>query len=72
MYRKNGELVMIIIGEKINGAIPSIKTAIAERDEALIRERVRQQAAAGADFIDCAPSTVPELEYEAWNTSNSR
>lgn len=56
---------MIIIGEKINGAIPSIKTAIAERDEALIRERVRQQAAAGADFIDCAPSTVPELEYEA-------
>ena len=29
---------MIIIGEKINGAIPSIKEAIANRDEALIRE----------------------------------
>ena len=30
---------MIIIGEKINGAIPSIKKAIAEHDEALIVER---------------------------------
>ena len=53
---------MIIIGEKINGAIPSIKTAIVERNVGLIRERVRAQAAAGADFIDCAPSTAPELE----------
>ena len=55
---------MIIIGEKINGAIPSIKKAIAERDEALIRERTRLQAAAGAHFLDCAPSTAPEIEYE--------
>ena len=30
---------MIIIGEKINGAIPSIQKAIVERDEALIMER---------------------------------
>ena len=30
---------MIIIGEKINGAIPSIKAAIAGHDEALIVER---------------------------------
>ena len=29
---------MIIIGEKINGAIPSIKAAIAGHDEALIVE----------------------------------
>ena len=29
-------IIMIIIGEKINGAIPSIKKAIAEHDEALI------------------------------------
>ena len=34
---------MIIIGEKINGAIPSIQEAIANRDEALIRERVQVQ-----------------------------
>ena len=55
---------MIIIGEKINGAIPSIKEAIARRDESLILERTRAQAEAGADFLDCAPSTATEVEYE--------
>ena len=55
---------MIIIGEKINGAIPSIKQAIAEKNEALIVERTLAQAAAGADFLDCAPSTATEIEYE--------
>lgn len=55
---------MIIIGEKINGAIPSIKQAIAERNEELIIERVKAQAEAGANFIDCAPSTATEVEYE--------
>ena len=56
---------MIIIGEKINGAIPMIRQAIAERDAGLIRQRAEAQASAGADFIDCAPSTAPELEYDA-------
>lgn len=55
---------MIIIGEKINGAIPSIKKAIAEHDEALIVERTLAQANAGADFLDCAPSTATDIEYE--------
>ena len=55
---------MIIIGEKINGAIPGIKQAIAERNESLIVERTLAQAAAGADFLDCAPSTATEIEYE--------
>lgn len=55
---------MIIIGEKINGAIPSIKQAIAERNEALIVERTLAQAKAGANFLDCAPSTATEIEYE--------
>ena len=55
---------MIIIGEKINGAIPSIKQAIADKDEALIIERTLAQAAAGADFLDCAPSTATEIEYD--------
>ena len=55
---------MIIIGEKINGAIPSIKQAIAERNEALIIERTIAQANAGANFLDCAPSTATETEYE--------
>lgn len=55
---------MIIIGEKINGAIPSMKKAIAERDEALIAERTLAQAKAGANFLDCAPSTATDIEYE--------
>ncbi len=55
---------MIIIGEKINGAIPSVKQAIAERNEALIIERTLAQARAGASFLDCAPSTSTEMEYE--------
>lgn len=56
---------MIIIGEKINGAIPAVKTAIAARDAEFIRQRAIAQDKAGADFIDCAPSTAPELEYDA-------
>ena len=55
---------MIIIGEKINGAIPSVRQAIAERNDALIIERTLAQVKAGADFLDCAPSTSTEIEYE--------
>ena len=32
---------MIIIGEKLNGSIPSVAKAIAEKDADLIRERRR-------------------------------
>ena len=55
---------MIVIGEKINGAIPSIKQAIETRNEALIVERTLAQANAGAHFLDCAPSTATDIEYE--------
>ena len=55
---------MIIIGEKINGAIPPIRQAIAEKNETLIIERTLAQTAAGADFLDCAPSTATEIEYD--------
>ncbi len=55
---------MIVIGEKINGAIPSIKQAIAEHNEELITKRVKLQAEAGADYIDCAPSTETSIEYD--------
>jgi len=56
---------MIIIGEKINGAIPAVGEAIAGRDESEIRRRVKIQAEAGADYIDCAASCETELEYDA-------
>ena len=52
---------MIIIGEKINGSIPSVGEAIARRDAEFIKERARAQAEAGATFIDCCAS-VPEAE----------
>lgn len=55
---------MIIIGEKINGAIPPVMKAILERDESVIRDRAKKQAAAGAAFIDCAASTDTSIEYE--------
>mgnify|MGYP002855440351 CR=1 FL=1 len=58
---------MIIIGEKINGAIPSMAKAIADRDEAWIREIAKKQAEAGADFIDCCASVDEnEVETLAW------
>lgn len=56
---------MIIIGEKINGAIPSVKKAIAERDAELIKKRAIAQTEAGATFLDCAPSTDADKEYDA-------
>ncbi len=56
---------MIIIGEKINGAIPSVKTAIAERNAELIKKRAIAQTEAGATFLDCAPSTESDKEYDA-------
>jgi 5-methyltetrahydrofolate--homocysteine methyltransferase len=55
---------MIIIGEKINGSIPSIAEAIAKRDAELIKERTRLQAEAGATFIDCCASVEENVEVE--------
>ena len=52
---------MIIIGEKINGSIPAVADAIAQRDAEIIRNRARMQAEAGATYIDCCAS-VPETE----------
>ncbi len=58
---------MIIIGEKINGSIPSMGKAIAERNEEWIRDIAKKQADAGADFIDCCASVDEnELETLEW------
>lgn len=55
---------MIIIGEKINGTIPSVKVAIEKRDAAFIANLAVKQTEAGADFIDVCASTAPEVEIE--------
>lgn len=55
---------MIIIGEKLNGSIPSVAKAIADRDAELIKERARKQAEAGATFLDVCASVEEETEVE--------
>ncbi len=55
---------MIIIGEKINGAIPSVSQAIENRDEAFIRDLARRQAEAGANYLDVCAGRAPEHEEE--------
>ena len=55
---------MIIIGEKINGSIPIVAKAIAERDSEFIKERARKQAEAGATYIDCCASVEEDVEVE--------
>ena len=55
---------MIIIGEKINGSIPAVAKAIAERDAAFIKARAVAQEEAGATFIDCCASVPEEQEVE--------
>jgi 5-methyltetrahydrofolate--homocysteine methyltransferase len=59
---------MIIIGEKLNGSIPSMAKAIAERNEDYIRDLAKKQSEAGAHFLDVCAS-VPEsgeLEILKW------
>lgn len=55
---------MIIIGEKINGAIPSVAAAIEAREDAFIRDLALKQANAGADYLDVCAGTRPEQENE--------
>ncbi|MCL2044454.1 MAG: methyltetrahydrofolate cobalamin methyltransferase [Treponema sp.] len=55
---------MIIIGEKLNGSIPSMAKAIAEKNEDYIRNMAQKQSEAGADFLDVCASVPEEQELE--------
>lgn len=55
---------MIIIGEKINGTIPSVKAAIEIKDADYIASLAVKQTQAGATYIDVCASTAPEFEIE--------
>ena len=55
---------MIIIGEKINGAIPSVSEAIANKDEEFIKNLARTQAEVGCNYIDVCASTDVDVELE--------
>jgi 5-methyltetrahydrofolate corrinoid/iron sulfur protein methyltransferase len=55
---------MIVIGEKINGAIPSVAQAIKNRDSEAIRLLAEKQTDAGADYLDVCAGTSPEQERQ--------
>ena len=55
---------MIIIGEKVNGAIPSVGEAIAKKDAEFIKSLAITQSEAGANFIDVCASTDVSVEME--------
>jgi 5-methyltetrahydrofolate--homocysteine methyltransferase len=55
---------LIIIGEKINGTIPSVKKAIESRDEEFICNLAIKQDQAGADYLDVCASTTPDVEAD--------
>ncbi|NTU89269.1 MAG: methyltetrahydrofolate cobalamin methyltransferase, partial [Actinobacteria bacterium] len=58
---------MIIIGEKINGSIPSTGKAIAAKDADFISNLAKIQSEARADYIDCCASVNEgELETVKW------
>lgn len=53
---------MIVIGEKINGAIPSSAQAIQSRDAQFIQALAVRQTEAGADYLDICAGGAPENE----------
>ena len=55
---------MIIIGEKINGSIPSVAKAIASKDADFIRNLAKIQTEAGATYIDVCASVDDSIEVE--------
>ncbi len=57
-----------IIGEKINGTIPSVGAAVETRDADFIIDLAQRQAAAGADWLDVNAGTEPDREPDdlAW------
>ena len=55
---------MIIIGEKLNGFIPSVGKAIRERDEAFLTDLAVRQQQAGADYLDVCAAVDADIEAE--------
>ena len=55
---------MIIVGEKINGAIPRVADAICNRDRGFIMSLVKQQEEQGADYLDVCAGGEPGGEYD--------
>lgn len=55
---------MIIIGEKINGAIKSVAEAIQNKDAEFIQSLAIKQEKAGAHYLDVCSGTATKIESE--------
>lgn len=53
---------MIVIGEKINSTRTAVKQAIAGKDTSFLQKLARDQAGAGADYIDVNTGAFPDRE----------
>lgn len=63
-YDTKGVVALILIGEKINGAIPAVAAAIKDKNADIIRNLAIMQTDAGADYLDICAGTEPQLEYD--------
>ncbi|AFQ44937.1 methyltetrahydrofolate--corrinoid methyltransferase [Desulfosporosinus meridiei] len=57
---------MLIIGEKLNSAIPSVRQLINDKDAAAIQDLALRQAAAGADYLDLNTAQGDEIVNMEW------
>jgi 5-methyltetrahydrofolate--homocysteine methyltransferase len=67
-------MYMIIVGEKINTSRKSIADAVKERDAEFIGEVAREQAEAGAHYIDVNAGTFLDQEIDClcWLVERNR
>ncbi|OLN29820.1 dihydropteroate synthase [Desulfosporosinus metallidurans] len=57
---------MLIIGEKLNSSIPSVRQFINDKDTAAIQDLALRQAAAGADYLDLNTAQGDEVPNMEW------
>ncbi len=57
---------MLIIGEKLNSAIPSVRQMIAEKNTAAVQELALKQVEAGAEYLDLNTAQCDEIADMIW------
>ncbi|MCO5384981.1 MAG: hypothetical protein NHB14_03620 [Desulfosporosinus sp.] len=57
---------MLIIGEKLNSSISSVRQLINDKDSAAIQDLALRQAAAGADYLDLNTAQGDEAVNMEW------
>ncbi|MDQ7094430.1 dihydropteroate synthase [Desulfosporosinus sp. PR] len=57
---------MLIIGEKLNSSIPTVRQFITEKNTAAIQDLAKRQVAAGADYLDLNTAQGDEIPNMEW------